>query len=193
MARGGNLGAAQTSNLIELVLDGLSGNVADLLLRILIFCLYAASIVCAYFLNLRLANGRRPLCLAIELAFALAAGSISASVNPLLALCPVFCMSAFQWVVFTDLDHYNSSTIFSTNNLKQVLISTVEYLRTHDAKQRRRALFFLRTLVMFHLGVLAGYFACTAWNARAIWTVIPVLSLVLLRELAALAAESARD
>ena len=41
------------------------------------------------------------------------AGLIPTTVNPLLALCPVFVLSTFQWQIFTEAKHYNSSTLLS--------------------------------------------------------------------------------
>lgn len=179
LARGGLLGAAQTSNLIEMLLDFLGGNIEDFIIRIAIFVLYAGAIIAAYFLNVRAKESKYSVCLLSELACVVLAGLIPATVNPLLALCPVFFMSAFQWMTFTDADHYGSSTIFSTNNLKQTVISTLDYLRTKDEKARVRAAFFARTLLLFHLGVVAGYFACVTWDVRGIWASAPVMLAVL--------------
>lgn len=184
VARGGNLAAAQTTNLLELVLDGVDGNLADVLLRAGILALYVAAIALAHLAVRTYGAGWRKACIAFEMALVLVAGIVPASTDPLLALVPIFAMSAIQWVTFSDKDHYNSSTIFSTNNVKQTVIATIEYLETRDAAQRAKALFFARTLGLFHLGALCGVLSCLAWGVHGVWFALPVMCGVLALEAA---------
>lgn len=127
LVRGGNFGAAQTANLIVLILDFTELNLLDVFFRTLILVVYAVSLVVAHLLNLYCSQHKKMICLAIESICVLLAGLFPADVNPLLALCPIFMLSAFQWQIFTEEKHYYSSTLFSTNNLKQALLSTVNY------------------------------------------------------------------
>ena len=70
-------------------------------------------------------------------------------------------MTAFQWCVFTGAKGYASSTIFSTNNVKQTFVSATEYFLSDDPEEKRKkaekAKFFGGTLIAFHIGVAAEY------------------------------------
>ena len=142
LVRGGNFGAAQTMNLIEMVLNFTEMNLTDAV------CIWIA-------------------------------GIIPTSVNPLIALFPVFILNAYQWQAFTTPECYNSSTIFSTNNYKQTLLAWTRYHMTHDLAQKKRALLFTNTLILFHLGVLVGYFAVEYLGAHGIWVAfVPLVTAV---------------
>lgn len=182
--RGGFFGAAETTNLIELVIDGVDGNLGEFALRFAVLATYILATAIAYLVGVRAKERQRVVCLVVELACVAASAAIPTTVDPLAALLPTFFMSAFQWVTFTDAEHYGSSTIFSTNNLKQAVISTVEVVRTGDANHRARAAFFWRTLAVFHVGVLVGYLGVLAWGAPAILLAAPVMLAVLAAELA---------
>ena len=72
-----------------------------------------------------------------------------------------------------------SSTIFSTNNYKQTLLAWTRYHMTHDLAQKKRALLFTNTLILFHLGVLVGYFAVEYLGAHGIWVAfVPLVTAV---------------
>ena len=53
-------------------------------------------------------------------------GFLPAKMDPVKALYPIFFVTAFQWCVFKGANGYVSSTIFSTNNLKQTVLSAAE-------------------------------------------------------------------
>ncbi len=169
LIRGGNFGAAETTNLIELVLDFANRNIMDMLVRTLILIIYSSSIIAAYLTALKFPTRKYTVCLTVECICVLLAGLIPVTVNPLIALYPIFAMSAFQWQTFTDASSYNSSTIFSTNNLKQALLSWTNYRLSREAQQKTRAIYFTRTLVFFHAGVLLGWFAVRVFAEKSIW------------------------
>lgn len=175
--RGGNFGGAQTSNLIELVLDCVSQDLFAVFVRILVLLVYAVSLVAAYLISVRFPCNKKYICLIVESICGLLAGLIPAETNPLLALCPIFALSAFQWQIFTESKHYNSSTLFSTNNLKQMLLSWTNYRMHGDSEQKRKAFFFMRTLFTFHIGILVGIFAVKFWGKKGIWfALLPMAS-----------------
>lgn len=177
MVRDGNFGAAQTTNLIELVLDFTAQDIPEFLVRVLILLIYVVSLVTAYLISLRFPRCKYQICLFVESICGLLAGLIPAEANPLLALCPIFVLSAFQWQIFTEARNYNSSTLFSTNNLKQLFLSWTNYWMNGEQEQKRKALFFTRTLISFHTGILAGLFAVRLWDSRGIWlALLPMTS-----------------
>lgn len=179
LVRGGNFGAAQTMNLIEMVLNFTEMNLTDAFLRLAIFILYGLAIIAAFLIGEHFASVKSYIALAVEAVCIWIAGIIPTSVNPLIALFPVFILNAYQWQAFTTPECYNSSTIFSTNNYKQTLLAWTRYHMTHDLAQKKRALLFTNTLILFHLGVLVGYFAVEYLGAHGIWVAfVPLVTAV---------------
>lgn len=181
LVRGGNFGAAQTMNLIEMILNFAEMNLTDALLRLSIFVLYGLTIVAAFLIGERFPTAKSYIALVVEGICVWIAGVVPVSVNPLIALFPVFILNAYQWQTFTDPECYNSSTIFSTNNYKQTLLSWTRYHINHDLAQKKRAWLFTNTLIFFHLGVISGYFASNYIGAHGIWiTFLPLITATLL-------------
>lgn len=179
LVRGGNFGAAQTMNLIEMVLNFTEMNFTDAFLRLAIFILYGLAIIAAFLIGEHFSSIKSYIALAVEAVCIWIAGIIPTSVNPLIALFPVFILNAYQWQAFTAPECYNSSTIFSTNNYKQTLLAWTRYHMTHDLVQKKRAWLFTNTLILFHLGVLVGYFAVEYLGAHGIWVAfVPLISAV---------------
>lgn len=169
LVRGGNFGAAQTMNLIEMVLNFAEMNLTDALLRLAIFVVYGLAIVAAFLVGEHFPTTKSYIALSLEAVCVWISGIIPESVNPLIALFPVFILNAYQWQTFTVPECYNSSTIFSTNNYKQTLLAWTRYHMSHDLAQKKRAWLFTGTLILFHLGVLTGYFSVKYIGAHGIW------------------------
>lgn len=180
MIRGGNFGAAQTSNLIALVLDFVAKDIPSLFLRLLILFAYGFSLIVAYLVSIRCPHHAKYICFLIESICCILAGLIPTTVNPLLALSPIFILSAFQWQIFTEAKHYNSSTLFSTNNLKQMLLSWTNYKINGDLEQKKKAFFFIRTLLSFHTGIFAGYFIVSYFDSKGIWFALFPMAIAIL-------------
>ena len=161
LVRGGNFGAAQTMNLIEMVLNFTEMNLTDAFLRLAIFILYGLAIIAAFLIGEHFASVKSYIALAVEAVCIWIAGIIPTSVNPLIALFPVFILNAYQWQAFTTPECYNSSTIFSTNNYKQTLLAWTRYHMTHDLAQKKR------------------YFAVEYLGAHGIWVAfVPLVTAV---------------
>lgn len=193
LIRGGNFGAAQTSNLIALVLDFALQDIPSFFLRVLILLTYASSLIIAYLISMRYPHHKKYICLFIESICCILAGLIPGSFNPLLALCPIFVLSAFQWQIFTEPKNYNSSTLFSTNNLKQMLLSWTNYKMNGDLEQKKKAFFFIRTLLSFHTGILVGFFIVSSFGSKGIWFALFPMTVALLCTIAIEQAEAVTD
>ena len=136
LVRGGNFGAAQTMNLIEMILNFAEMNLTDAFLRLAIFILYGLAIIAAFLIGERFSSVKSYIALVIETVCVWIAGIIPSSVHPLIALFPVFILNAYQWQTFTTPECYNSSTIFSTNNYKQTILAWMRYHMTYDQSQK---------------------------------------------------------
>lgn len=154
-------GSAQTANLIELMGNIVGKNFGEALLRVGALLIYGGSMVTATVLAKKTKLPLKYTALILEAAAATALACIPASVNPIIALYPAFFITAFQWCVFTGAKGYVSSTIFSTNNVKQTFISATEYFLSNDPEEKQKkadkAKFFGGTLAAFHAGVAAEY------------------------------------
>ena len=154
-------GSAQTANLIELMGDIVGRNFGEAVLRAGALLIYGGSMVTATILAKKTKLPLKYTALILEAAVAVVLACIPESVNPIIALYPAFFMTAFQWCVFTGAKGYASSTIFSTNNVKQTFVSATEYFLSDDPEEKRKkaekAKFFGGTLIAFHIGVAAEY------------------------------------
>ena len=87
--------------------------------------------------------------------------------DPIVELLPIFFMMSTQWSIYHGANGYNSSTIFSTNNLRQAVLAAGEYIFSKDKKQIEKAKFFANSLLWYHLGVAFSFFACRYFNVHA--------------------------
>ena len=102
--------------------------------------------------------------------------------SPVVALYPVFFAMPFQWCTFKAPGVYNSSTIFSTNNLRQFTTAVTQFLMKKDSAQCDKAKFYGMTLLSFHTGAalslilymtcgLSGVWLCLVPAFYAVWLI----------------------
>lgn len=169
LLRGGTFASAQTANMIELVLKLVEGDFSTVLLHIGILAIYIVMTALAAQLPHLLGHDCRRICIIFEMIGVIGVGLIPLSVNHLLAIYPIFAMAAFQWGNFAGAKGYASSTIFSTNNLKQTVVSFTEYIRTGDRKMKDKAAFFGCTIISFHTGVAVSAVLSLIFSFHAAW------------------------
>ena len=143
----GVMGNAQTVNLIELLLDALRGDLHAVLLSPVITA--AAAVAVAF---------------------------LPETLNVVVALYPIFFAMSIQWSSFGGARGFYSSTIFSTNNTKQTSLALANYLCDHDRAHLRKLKVFALTLLCFHIGAAAAYFAVTWWYIRGALAVLPLIA-----------------
>jgi len=173
------LGNAQTSNLISLAISIVGRNPFEALLHAGSLLLYMLGLSLTVLIprytkwNLRLCS------IAIDaLALAILA-FIPSTAEDFLALYPIFFAMAFQWNTFKGADGYISSSIFSTNNLRQFTTSLTEYFCDRDRNHLNKTSFYGGTLLFFHIGVAISYFACMNLGTMGSLTGLLPLSLSL--------------
>lgn len=175
-------GSAQTANLIELIGDVLGKNFEDALLRLGAVLLYAAAMVVFVVLGKKTSLNLKYLAITVNAAVVAVTALIPEKMDPVLALYPVFFAMSFQWCVFQGAEGYVCSTIFSTNNLKQTVLSFAEYFTTgkdeaeERAKNLKKGRFFGETILFFHVGVSAAFLALRIMGLSAVWLVMLPLS-----------------
>ena len=176
MCRGGVMGSAQTVNLLELVIDALYGRGFNVLEHLGAFLLYAAATMLTVLLPFWWSVNVRRLSPIITAAAAMAECFIPAETEIVIALYPIFFAMAFQWSSFRGARNFYSSTIFSTNNTKQTSLALANYLCDKDRAHLRKLWFYFFTLLSFHTGAAAAYFAVKWWYIRGALAVLPFIA-----------------
>ena len=171
-----NFGAAQTANLIAMLKGLLGGDIFQFLLRLLGLACYVAGIETYVFVSRRTAFNPQKWVLITQVCCLGIVGLMPVSAGPFACLYPIFYMMAAQWSEFHGACGYNASTIFSSNNVRQLALAIGEYCCDHDAAQAEKARFFGLTLLSYHAGVCAVLLAYPLVAQRSIWfCLIPVL------------------
>lgn len=160
-ARMNVFGSAQTANLIDLIKNILGANYLEGMFRIGALLIYVLALILGTCLTYKTRWNLKYLVLKIEIICVILLSFIPTSVNPIVALYPCFFATAFQWSIFKGALGYTSSTIFSTNNIKQTVVSFTEYFLTDQPEKQHECLkkgcFFGGTLISFHSGVIFAY------------------------------------
>lgn len=177
MNRSETFGSSETTNLIYLFVAGLSGEKIDFLIRLAALLVYIGGIVFATLIA-RCFKDRdfRYVSIVVDVICCVILAQISAEANIVMALYPMFFATAVQWLAFTQAAGFNSSTIFSTNNVRQCFAGLTEYLCGHDRKHLSQFLLFGSTLLCFHAGVVYCWFCMKMWGIQSIYACIPLIA-----------------
>lgn len=165
--RGGNLGSAQTANLIYIFLYLLGRNLPEFILRVAGMLLYLLAIEIYVILSKKTPLNMERYGIYIDMVGLFVLCLIPADANPAIGILPLFFMMSTQWCIFHGTKEFASSTIFSTNNFKQTVLALSEYHFDKDRKHLRRAKFFGNSLIWYHLGVVFSFFAVKYFGIRA--------------------------
>jgi uncharacterized membrane protein YoaK (UPF0700 family) len=173
------LASAQTSNLINIVLALLGGNLSGFLIRIGALCLY----VLGFFLTIAIPKytkiNLQKLSLFVDAIAVILMGLMPSGTDDVMALYPVFFAMAIQWNSFVTVENYSSATIFSTNNLKQATTSLMEYFLSNrqDPKKLDKSKFYGGTILGYHLGVALAFCACKFLGSVGVWLCIVLIAI----------------
>ena len=175
---------ALTGNLVSLAAELYAGRWAGVLARLGGVGLFLLGVALSVVLPVRMAGGdpgvwqRR--CLLVEAGcFALQAllpYRALTALSPALYLWPVFFASGLQYNTFTALHGVPISTLFCTNNLRQLTLHGLVARRQARAGQRaeadretRIALSYLAVTGLFCLGLLLGVALLAPLGPRLMW------------------------
>lgn len=178
------LGNAQTANLVYLVMALLGRDFLEVLVRIGGVALYMLGAMLFVYLKHKTSVNLKYISLAIDLLCIAILSVIPKDADPIIALYPIFFAMSFQWNTFTGAYGYASSPIFSTNNVRQISLSLAEYLISKEHKHMHKMLFFLGTVVFFHIGVAISYVCVLKFEIEAVWfALMPlIVALILTRK-----------
>ena len=165
------MGNAQTNNLITIFFDLESLNLREAAARIGGLLLYILATASYVLVSKKTRWNPMYYSLSVDCLAIVLLGLIPENVYYVFGLYPAFFAMALQWNAFPGAYGYVSSTIFSTNNVKQATLSLTEYLVDHkaDPKKKHRGLFFVTSLLFFHVGVTLSYVFTHLLGIHGIW------------------------
>lgn len=147
------LGNAQTANMISIVCSITGGNFFEVLLRVIGLAVYflgfAVSVIIVRYTKLN----PKLLSIAFDACAIAVIALLPENLNKLFYLYPMFFAMSYQWTAFSGANGFVSSTIFSTNNLRQFSTSLVESICDKEKSKLKKTKFYGFTLLYFHIGV----------------------------------------
>lgn len=175
------LGNAQTSNLIHLTLDILGRDVTQVMIRIAAVLLYLCGTAATVLIPRYTKWNLRVCSVLIDMAAVGILLLLPKNMNQVLALYPIFFAMAFQWNVFADICGYVSSTIFSTNNVRQMAISFTKYFCDRKSEDARRGRFYAGVLLFYHIGAGISYVAWKMIGIKGVYIcMFPLVSALII-------------
>lgn len=167
-SRAGNFGSAQTANLIEIILNIFGRDYKEVSLRFIAILLFILGNVAGALIKHRFGRFTLKIYTFVVLILGFVILSfISEDADVVLGLLPIFFMSSTQWFTFTGTRKYNCSTIFSTNNLKQMVLGYTYYYLTGKEEDGKKGRFYLLSLTFFHIGVVIAVLLCLKFGIAA--------------------------
>lgn len=162
-------GNAQTGNLIHMVLQLCRGDFTFVWWMLLGFLIYCGGNVFYVLVRRRVRVSMKIVSLICAAAAVALTGAVSFVQNDFIACYPLVFAAPVQWNAFKIAGGNSSSTIFSSNNVRQAAMLTTRFALTRDRQTGARAKFYWLTLLSFHLGVaLAG--VTSLWmGVHGIW------------------------
>ena len=169
------LANAQTMNLLSLTIGILDGNPMAVLLHLGSLLLYVVGTMLTVLLPHYLKLNIRILVPIVDIVTAIVLSVMPKGINGFLALYPIFFAMSMQWSAFSGARGYISSSIFSTNNTKQASLALARYITAGDRQQISKMIFYICTLLCFHIGATCSYYAVKAYGTRGAWLNIPLI------------------
>ena len=172
---------AQTGNLMRLVVQACRGNLDSIGFIILAFLIYAAA-------NVFYAVARRYMRISMKIVSLMCSAAAVALIgalpfvrNDFVACYPIVFAAPIQWNAFKIADGNASSTIFSSNNVRQASILTTNFFLDRTAANAAKARFYWLTLLSFHMGVALAGVTGMWFGVNSIWfCYIPIAVTVVL-------------
>ena len=169
-------GNAQTGNLIKMVLDMCRGDFTFVGFMFVSFLLYCGGNVFYVLVRRKVNISMKIVSLICTSVAIVAVGALPFVRNDFIACYPIIFIAPIQWNAFKIAGGNSSSTIFSSNNVRQAAMLTTNYFLSRDAAIRRKAAFYWLTLLSFHIGVALSGLISVWIGVYSIWfCFLPVL------------------
>jgi uncharacterized membrane protein YoaK (UPF0700 family) len=181
ITRANFFGSAETTNMIAIIVGLFDKDLESALLRSIALIIYMTAIVLTVAIPRISKLNVQKLGMWICVVGMIGMMFLPASMNPIIALFPVFFLSAFIWNAFPKAGGYNCSTIFSTNNLRQTIIGFTEYVADKKVESLAKGKFFGMTLVCYHIGVVYACIVTKYMGLKAsVAGIVPVVAVMIM-------------
>ena len=170
MSEAERLASAQTANLLDMMIHLAGGDILRLAAGFGTLVCFVGGLVSSDLIERHTKLCLKKLALWVDAAgLLLTMGLLAAplDITPIIKVYPIFFMAAFQWNGYGGAWGFASSSLFSTNNLKQCVIGFTEYFITGDAAMLKRGKFYLYTLLSFLAGAFYGACCVNRWGVAA--------------------------
>lgn len=178
---GGFLGGYTVFNHCDIFANAQTGNLIKLVIGLFSLEFQSVAYMSAYFAiyvlgNVFYAVARKKLKISMKIvSFIFSAigivlvGILNFTGNSYLSVMPIFFIAPVQWNAFKTAGKNSSSTIFSSNNVRQASILLTNYIMNRDKKDLKNARFYWATLMFFHIGVAASCMLSLIFGVHSIW------------------------
>lgn len=173
-------GSSQTSNMIYMIMNLLGRNAGEFLLRCFALIIYMSGIALTVFLAKRTKANLQVVSIILDIVAVSILGFLPKGLNDFVALYPIFFITAVQWNSFQGAHGFVSSSIFSTNNIRQTVISFTEYLLDKDKSQLLKMKFYTGVLLSYHIGAAISYLSYIEFGIKGAWVCFVPLMIALL-------------
>jgi uncharacterized membrane protein YoaK (UPF0700 family) len=169
--------SAQTANMISIAMQVAGRDRTDMLVRFIGVLVYMAGLASTVVIPRCTKWNMKIVSVSVDAVAIIVVGFLPASTNHFIALYPLFLATSIQWCSFTGAEGYVTSSIFSTNNLRQFTTSLTDYLMTRNPQMLRKAKLYGKVLLSFHVGVAIAYLSCQAFGLHGAWVCLLPISL----------------
>lgn len=160
---------AQTGNLIHLVISSFKGRLTLVGLMALCFLVYCGGNVFYVLVRRKVRVSMKIVSLICSSAAVIVVGALPFVRCDYLACYPIVFVAPIQWNAFKIANGNSSSTIFSSNNVRQAAMLTTRYVLGKDKSTGAKARFYWLTLLFFHLGVAFSCAVSMLFGVYGIW------------------------
>lgn len=169
------LGSAQTGNLIGIIEMLLGANWVGFFIRVGASVLYAIGTCLTMIIRNHHPQNLKVYSVLLSLIGSGVFLIMPVKMDVILALYPIFLCMSFQWNSFPGACGYVSSSVFSTNNFRQVVLGLTDSRYHPDGDGKRKAKFFAGTLAFYHIGVAIGILGIRFFGMHSTWLCMLIL------------------
>ncbi len=176
--RYGMFASAQTMNLLNLMLSIFGTNLPEFLFRLVIALFYAFGVALGVLIPRYTKIDVRLVSIIVS-----AIATIIVALTPvdyigLYVSGPIFFSMALQWGAFPGANGRNAASVFMTNNFRQTIIGTTNYICTKEKEHLKYASFHGSIVAFYILGCGLTYFLTRFFGFHAIIYVLVPLFLI---------------
>lgn len=160
---------AQTGNLIKLIIGLFHFEFESVMYMLAYFALYFIGNAFYAVARKKLKTSMKIVSFIISAAGIILTGLLCFTGKSYLIVMPIFFIAPVQWNAFKTAGGNSSSTIFSSNNVRQAVVLLTKYIMDKDKKDLRNSRFYWATLLCFHIGVAASVILSLSFGIHSIW------------------------